>query len=186
MADRDAALVGRRCRLRAYRVDDFRDLARIAGDAAVSRWMTAAFPHPYSEEAALRWTSDAGRESPLNNFAIEVDGAFAGGAGIMPHDNEHQGVAEFGYWLGRAFWGRGIATEAAQLLAAYAFSQRNLRRLEAHVFAPNGASARVLEKTGFVREAILREAYVERNGAIVDGFLYAKLRSRTGIDADNT
>jgi RimJ/RimL family protein N-acetyltransferase len=170
-------LTGALCRLRAYRVDDAQRLAEIAGDFAVARWMTASFPHPYTLEAAHAWAANAARETPIDTFAIEVDGALAGGAGIAPQCGEHLGVAEFGYWLGRGYWGRGIATEAARLLAAHAFGERGLRRLEAHVFAPNQASARILAKLGFRREAVLRESYVERDGTIVDGYLFAKLRS---------
>jgi RimJ/RimL family protein N-acetyltransferase len=61
-------------------------------------------------------------------------------------------------------------------LAACAFDGRQLRRLEARVFAGNIASMRVLEKSGFVREALLREVYVERDGSISDGLLFAQLR----------
>jgi RimJ/RimL family protein N-acetyltransferase len=166
---------GVRCRLRPYRPADAGRLALIADDLAVARWMTAAFPNPYSLEAAQTWVALASRESPVDSFAIEVGGELAGGVGIGPKSGEHAGVAEFGYWLAPRYWGRGIATEAARLLAAHAFAERGLRRLEAHVFAPNLASARVLEKCGFVREAVLRRAYVERDGAVVDGLLYAKL-----------
>jgi RimJ/RimL family protein N-acetyltransferase len=168
-------LAGTRCTLRAYRLDDAEPLARIAGEFRVARWMTARFPHPYSLDDARAWARKAAAEMPVDNFAIDVDGALAGGAGIAPHDGEHQGVAEFGYWLGSVYWGRGIATEAAGLLAAYAFGVRGQRRLEAHVFASNTASARVLEKCGFTCEARMRAAYVERDGSIVDGFLYARL-----------
>ena len=52
-----------------------------------------------------------------------------------------------------------------------------MRRLEAHVFAANRASARVLDKTGFTREAVLRGGLVERDGTPCDAWLYAKLRS---------
>jgi RimJ/RimL family protein N-acetyltransferase len=164
-------------RLRAYRSDDAPRLADIANDPAVPRWMTARFPHPYSLAAAQEWVGRAGAESPIDNFAIEVDGELAGGIGITPQGGEIAGVAEFGYWLGRAYWGRGIATQAAAVVVTYAFAERQLRRLEAHVFAPNLASIRVLEKNGFRREAILRERYVERDGTIVDGLVYARLRS---------
>jgi RimJ/RimL family protein N-acetyltransferase len=137
--------------------------------------MTHAFPHPYTLEDARAWIATSSAESPTNNFAIEVDGALAGGAGIRPLGGESIGVAEFGYWLGRAYWGRGIATEAAAMLAQHAFEERGLRRLEAHVYAPNVASARVLEKIGFTREAVLRSAISERDGRVTDAWLYARL-----------
>jgi RimJ/RimL family protein N-acetyltransferase len=62
------------------------------------------------------------------------------------------------------------------LFVPYAFATRRLRRLEAYVFAANPSSARVLEKCGFVREGILREAVVDREGAVHDAWLYARLR----------
>ncbi len=74
--------------------------------------------------------------------AIVVDGAVAGYiASFVMH-----GQREVGYWLGREWWGRGIATEAlAQLL------QREKRRpLHAHVVKNNAGSLRVLHKCGFV------------------------------------
>jgi RimJ/RimL family protein N-acetyltransferase len=171
------ALVGTRCRLRPYRHADAQRLAQIAGAFEVARWMTAGFPHPYTLDAARSWVAKAAVEVPARNFAIEVDGQLAGGAGIEPHTGELTGVAEFGYWLGRAYWGRGIASEAARLLAAHAFAECALRRLEAQVFAPNTASARVLEKVGFTREAVYRSRLRERDGTIVDGLLYARLQS---------
>lgn len=167
---------GVRCRLRPYRLTDSERLAAIADDPAVARWMTARFPHPYSIEAARAWIHCVAREAPVDNFAIEVEGALAGGAGFAPFDDERRGTAEFGYWLGRAHWGRGIATEAAGLLADHAFAERGLRRLQAWVFARNVASGRVLEKCGFYCEAVLRDALSERDGTVVDALIYARLR----------
>jgi [ribosomal protein S5]-alanine N-acetyltransferase len=168
-------LTGTRSSLRPYREDDIRTLPNLLNDYDVARWMTAAIPHPYTAADARAWIAKVSRESPTDNFAVEVDGVHAGGIGIRPHIGERSGVAEFGYWLGRSYWGRGIATEAARLIVEYAFRERNMRRLEAHVFAPNLASACVLEKCGFIREAVSREALTERNGAVVDCLFYACL-----------
>jgi len=167
-------MIGTRCSLRPYALADAEAVARLADDFAVARWMTAAFPFPYTLADARTWTAKATAEEPVDNFAIEAEGTLVGGAGLRPLAGECRGAAEFGYWLGRAYWGRGIATEAARLLVQRAF-ERGLRRLEAHVFAPNVGSARVLEKAGFRREGLLRSALVERDGAIVDGLLYARL-----------
>jgi RimJ/RimL family protein N-acetyltransferase len=72
---------------------------------------------------------------------IDVDGAVAGSMLSFVLRGERL----IGYWIGREFWGRGIATQAlAQLLAI-----ETRRPLRAHVFPPNRASARVLEKNGF-------------------------------------
>jgi len=149
----------------------------LAHDPAVSRWMTALFPYPYTRADAEAWVASVLPNSPPKNYVIEVGGAFAGAVGAHPQGGEHRGSAIFGYWLGRPFWGRGIATDAARALARYALGDGGLRRLEATVFAPNASSARVLEKAGFTFEARLRASYVERDGTVCDGLLYSRLSS---------
>ena len=75
---------------------------------------------------------------------IEVDDAVAGHILSWRRDDR---VRLVGYWLGREFWGRGIASEA---LAAFLEIVRE-RPLHATVAHHNPASMRVLEKSGFRR-----------------------------------
>lgn len=138
--------------------------------------MTQRFPHPYTMRDAQEWVTHAVAETDNTYLVIEVDGALAGGLGIELLGSERNGVAMFGYWLGRSYWGRGIATEAAKMLADHALTMGGLRRLEASVFVENLASIRVLEKCGFTLEGRLRSLYVDRDGAVSDAFLYAKLK----------
>lgn len=60
-------------------------------------------------------------------------------------------------------------------MTKYAFEVMKLERLQAGVFEWNLASARVLEKNGFQREAVLKKS-VFKDGQLIDSFLYAKLR----------
>ncbi len=166
---------GVRCRLRTYRLDDVDALARAADDPSVSRWLLAGFPHPYTREDAERWIAATLRESPARNFVIEAAGAFAGGCGYTPLDGSRSGVAIFGYWVAAQYRDRGIATAVARELSEHILGL-GFRRLEAGIFAPNAASARVLEKCGFTLEARLREALVERDGTPCDELLYVRLR----------
>jgi RimJ/RimL family protein N-acetyltransferase len=77
---------------------------------------------------------------------VEVDGAVAGHVTSFIHNRQRV----IGYWLGRDFWGRGIASEALRRLLEI----ETRRPLRAHVFPSNRGSVRVLEKNGFrlVRE----------------------------------
>ena len=68
--------------------------------------------------------------------------------------------AMLGYVLGRAHWGRGLMTEAVRYVAAWALAQVPVYRAWAYCDAENPASARVLEKAGFVREGLLRRWHV--------------------------
>ncbi len=165
------------CRLRPYRRADVGALRAQADDPLVTRWMTATFPSPYTQADAQAWVDFATAQDPPQHFVIEVDGELAGAAGLEPLRGEYRGSAVFGYWLGRGYWGRGIATDAARALARFALRARGLRRLQARVFAANTASARVLEKAGFRCEGRLRESLVLRDGGVCDGLVYGRLAS---------
>jgi RimJ/RimL family protein N-acetyltransferase len=96
----------------------------------------------------------------------------AGGIGPVLGTDIERCSAEFGYWVGRSYWGWGIATVAVQALTGEGFWEFGLTRIFATVFAGHAASARVLEKPGFRREGVLRRAAVKA-GVIHDMVMYA-------------
>ena len=82
---------------------------------------------------------------------------------------------EFGYWIAEPFWGRGLVVEGARLLIDHVFATYDVERVQAHCFAPNSASARVLEKLGLSFEGTHRSALWHR-GRFWDLKMYAVLR----------
>ncbi|AHN23339.1 GNAT family N-acetyltransferase [Lysinibacillus sphaericus] len=79
-----------------------------------------------------------------------------------------------GYAMDEIYIGKGIVTEAVELVVQFAFEQIGLHRVEAYVSTENNASIRVLEKSGFQREGLLRKLlYI--NGQWVDHYMYARL-----------
>lgn len=84
-------------------------------------------------------------------------------------------LAEIGYALTTEVQGRGLMSQALQILVAELFLSTPLERLEARCAIENLASQRVLEKVGFVREGLLR-AYFHLDGRRIDNYLYALLR----------
>jgi len=156
--------------IRPWRQSDAQRLHELADDPEVVRWMSE-IPSPYTMEIAQSWIASAARDNPPKFFAIELDGIVVGGAGIEPRIGSHRaGVAIVGYWLGRAYWGRGIATEAVRQIVKLGLA--GFRRLQASVYEPNVASARVLEKCGFQLEACLRSSFLGRNGTPYDELIY--------------
>jgi len=71
--------------------------------------------------------------------------------------NHEHSRGEIGYCLTKAYWGQGITTKAITAIVKYGFEHLELNRIEATVSSENYASARVLEKVGFVKEGTLRQ-----------------------------
>ena len=88
-----------------------------------------------------RWSRLRADETVLNR-AIVVDDDVVGTIGSWGDPGER----EVTYWIGRSYWGRGIATEA---LSAFLAAVERSRPLHAHIASDNVASRRVLEKCGF-------------------------------------
>ncbi|NUO58676.1 MAG: GNAT family N-acetyltransferase, partial [Hamadaea sp.] len=83
--------------------------------------------------------------------------------------------ASLGYCFAEAAWGHGYATESARALLRWAFDTLDLNRVQAEADTRNVASARVLEKLGFVLEGTLREDCIV-NGDVSDSWVYGLLR----------
>ena len=163
------------CRLRTFRRDDDASIALHADDRAVWINVRDRFPHPYSLDNARDFLDKVVGKSPSTDFAIEVEGRAVGSIGITMGEDVFCRSAEVGYWLGRAYWGRGIASAALRAVTQHAFERFDLNRLHAGVFAWNPASARVLEKAGYAFEGRLRSA-VTKDGRTTDQLLYAITR----------
>ena len=157
--------------LRPWRPADRDGLAAQANHRSVWRNMTDHFPHPYTLRDAAEWIGRVGGRLPPEHFAVVVAGEVAGGAGVVPISQYGGRAAEVGYWLGPDHRGRGLASAVVETLVPYAFGVLGMQRVQAGVFGWNAASARVLEKNGFVLEGRLREA-VSKDGETTDLLLY--------------
>jgi [ribosomal protein S5]-alanine N-acetyltransferase len=167
-------LEGTRCRVRSWQKSDAESLLRHANNLNVARHLRDRFPHPYTAADAKYFLKHVASGEDPSNLAIEVDGTAVGAVGFVPGQDVERFSAEIGYWLGEELWGRGITTEAVMLVTAYVFSELNYLRLFALPFADNPASARVLEKAGYAREALLRCNSV-KFGEPKDQLLYARV-----------
>jgi [ribosomal protein S5]-alanine N-acetyltransferase len=168
------------CRIRSWRAGDEPSLVRHADNRKVWLNVRDRFPHPYTLPDAEIWVERASAAVPETQFAIEVAGEAIGGVGLFLQEDVERFSAEIGYWLGEAYWGRGVATAVVQRFTEYAFEAFDLCRIYANVFAWNPASARVLEKAGYQLEGRLRQSAV-KEGRVVDGLLYATVREFRGL-----
>ena len=102
----------------------------------------ADFPARDREAFDAHWERVLGDEKLLAK-TIVFEGQVAGNIGSWEQD----GRRLVGYWLGREFWGKGLATKALSDLV----EELDSRPLYAYVAKTNAGSIRVLEKCGFVR-----------------------------------
>ena len=167
-------LDGQGCRVREWRKADARSLVEHANNINVARHLRDRFPHPYTSKDAREFLKYAVAEADPTNLAIEVDGTAVGAVGYVPGRDVERYSAEIGYWLGEAYWGRGIVTEAVRLVTDHAFIHMGFLRLFALPFADNVGSVRVLEKAGYEREGLLRSSSV-KFGQPRDQYLYARV-----------
>ena len=161
------------CVVREWKWQDRDSLVRQANNRNVWLNLRDRFPYPYTKDDARRWLDCVVGLSAPSNFAIDVNGEAAGGIGFSIQADVCYRSAEIGYWLGEEYWGRGIATEALVAVTEHAFASYDLCRIYAHVFEWNLASARVLEKAGYVFEGRLIKS-VTKDGKTIDQLLYAR------------
>ena len=133
--------------LRPGWAEDAPALAAAIADERIVRNLATA-PWPYGLRDAEAFLASP-RDPVLPSFLIfeRTDGAprLVGSCGL---GRRPSGAVELGYWIARAHWGRGFATEASVALIAIARTL-GLARLEGSHFVDNPASGRVLEKLGF-------------------------------------
>jgi RimJ/RimL family protein N-acetyltransferase len=162
--------------LREWRLTDVKSLAENANDIELWNNLRDFIPNPYSEKDAEEFIKTvSSQENPKTILAICVDGKAVGCIGIILQNDVERISAELGYWLGKKYWGKGIMTEAIKQMTKYAFTNFPIHKIYATPFDFNIGSQRVLQKAGFEREAILKQAAI-KNGKIIDLHYYGLIK----------
>lgn len=89
---------------------------------------------------------------------VRVQGALAGGL-VCHYINRDSRNAEIGYWLGREWTGRGLATRGSRRALDHLFGDEGLHRVEMQCGTGNARSRAVPERLGFALEGIRRESH---------------------------
>ena len=177
-------LHGPRVELRAPRMRDFdawRKLRLASRDFLKPfepRWTEADLTRRAYTMRLARGRNEARQGTDYSFFVFETDGAhpvLAGGVTISNVRRRAAQHANLGYWMGAAFAGRGLMTEAVAAVIPFVFGELGLHRLHAAFLPHNIASRRVLEKNGF-REEGYAENYLQIDGKWADHVLFALTR----------
>ena len=162
--------------IRSYQTSDAGSLARLANNPKMAANLMNAFPHPYTAADAEAWVARSLADPSVTNWAVVWRGEYAGDIELIKKSDVNERTAGVGYWLGEPFWGQGIATQALLAVTRHAFADPSVLRLEAGVYSFNPASARVLEKAGYVFEGRQRHA-VWKNDVLADLLMYSRIRT---------
>jgi RimJ/RimL family protein N-acetyltransferase len=147
------------CALREVRDEDLPLLFEQWADPVAAQMAAFTAPDHMDRDAFERRWSRLRADATVLNRVIVVDEAVAGTIGSWGEAGER----EVTYWIGRSYWGRGIATDA---LNAFLAVERS-RPLYAHVASDNAASRRVLEKCGF-RVIATEQGFAEARSAEIE------------------
>ena len=118
-------------------------------------------------------------------WTIVVDDALVSCIGLRPEAGWLRCNAEIGYWIGQAWWRRGIASDAVRQVTDWAFvAVPEITRIHAPIFADNEGSQAVARKCGYMREATLPQSAI-KDGRVIDRVVWATYRTeRARRDAD--
>ncbi|MDP1880004.1 MAG: GNAT family protein [Parachlamydiaceae bacterium] len=86
----------------------------------------------------------------------------------------HSCKAELGY-VARKYWGNGLVTQAIKLAIETGFRDLDVERIEAYVDPANIGSQRILEKSKFIQEGLLR-SYVIQKGVLKERLIYSFIK----------
>jgi len=167
------------CRIRPYEATDAEALWQAARESVAEVFPWLPWCHPaYSMAEAVEWvTSRARLAAEGHEFAFAItgsDGRLLGGCGLNQINRVHR-FGNLGYWVRTSATGRGVAGESARLMAEFAFRNTELVRLEIVCAVENRRSQRVAERTGAVREGVLRNR-LQLHGKAVDAVMYGLIR----------
>lgn len=141
--------------LRHLQPDDLDSLYAFYCDPEVTKYIPDA-PKTYEEtREELEWFLNGHPDHPELGLWAAIDkasGQLIGRCGLLPWTIDQREEVEVAYALAKAYWGQGLATEAAQAIMRYAFEQLNLSRLICLVDRENQASINVATKIGMTFE----------------------------------
>ena len=166
-----------RLTLRPARMSDAQDVFAYSRDPEVARHVLwEAHTSIHQTRAYLRYLLKQYRAAAPSSFVIELRATHRviGTIGFMWYQADNRS-AEVGYSLSRAYWNRGLMSEALRAVIAYAFDELSLNRIEAQHECDNLASGRVMEHAGMRHEGCLRQR-IYNKGRFADVELYAILK----------
>lgn len=165
-----------RLTLNAISTANLPDLYREFSDPSVTRYynmlpftnmekaaeLLSYFSKQFEEKEGIRW-----------GIFLKKDNTFIGTIGINSFKPGH--ICNIGFDLVANYWNKGYMSEALEIIVLYIFASLEVNRIEAEVMPGNDGSCRVLEKTGFMKEGLMRD-WMFWNDKYYDMYMYSLLK----------
>ena len=165
-------------KLRRLRKEDLVGLWKQANDKDVCKNLIMQ-KYPVTKKFVSNFIKDSiklykEKKPSIINFIIDFDDKIAG-LMVVREINYDNNRAEIGYWIGKEFWHKGIMVKAIKLVSKYCFEKLKTKRIFATPFVRNKKSHRVLEKSGYVKEGVLKKQW-KKDSKFQDSYMYAKTK----------
>ena len=169
-------IAGRGVTLRELRAADAPALLELLATSEVAQFISPPPTTLDGFERFISWAQQEQREGRYVCFAVVPEGMSTAVGIFQVRKLEPQlGTAEWGFALGRAYWGSGIFAASARLVVDFAFETVGVHRLEARAAVANGRGNGALAKIGAVKEGLLRRSFL-RHGQYHDQTLWSIVR----------
>ena len=146
--------------IRPFKNEDYRQVTKLCSNYDLHKY-TLGIPHPYTQQNAkdfIDYTIKSSQEGKSYELAVAFkDNPENVVACISLVHVKPNLKAELGYWVGKEYWGKGIATEMVNRMMQFGFDDLNLHSIFARHFADNPASGKVMQKCGMKYVGTMRE-----------------------------
>jgi len=170
-------LTGEKVQLMALNKADLPTYQKWFSNPEFLRLLNPEVAMPKTTENVEAWYEEASKSKDEYVFGIRAldDNRLLGNCSIFSISQSSHN-AEVGIYIGEPTeWGKGLGSDAMNVLVRFGFMDVNLHRIELHVFGYNARAIRSYEKLGFMREVVMREA-LYRDGIYHDVHIMGILR----------
>lgn len=161
--------------LRGWRLEDVDDFFEYAKDPEIGP--NAGWPPHENKNISLKILKNFIEKQEIWAIVYKNNRKVIGSLGVHRDEKrDDPNVRMIGYVLSREYWGRGLMPEATDKVLQYLFTFKKLDLVSCYHYPFNLRSKRVIEKSGFKFEGILRNASRLYNGQVYDNYCYSITR----------
>ena len=167
-----------RLMLRKFSIDDAENMFKNwANDKEVTKYFSWP-PHgriEVTKNVLISWIDNYKNMEVYNWGIVAKDiGEVIGSISVVNHSCKSL-VCEIGYCISKAYWNKGITTEALKAVIKFLIKEVRVERVHAFHNINNVASGKVMQKAGMIFEGKLRKYHLNRDGALEDVNMYSKI-----------